>query len=72
MAQQGRALLSDITDTRIRRGGIESVAELGGAIDEHIATHNAKPKPFIWTTKASDILAEVTRARATLNKYTSI
>jgi len=35
---------------------------------EYIAVHNAKPKPFIWTAKASDILAKVTRARAVLNK----
>jgi hypothetical protein len=36
--------------------------------------HNAKPKAFIWTAKASDILAKVTRARValTLNKNTSI
>ncbi|MDP3609321.1 MAG: IS630 family transposase [Methylophilus sp.] len=61
----------DITDKRIRRGVFTSVAELEAAIDEYIAVHNAKPKPFIWTTKASDILAKVTRARATLNKCTS-
>jgi len=34
--------------------------------------HNANPKPFIWTAKATDILAKVTRARAALNKRTSI
>ena len=61
----------DITDKRIRRGAFASVAELEAAINEYIAVHNAKPKPFIWTTKASDILAKITRARATLNKYTS-
>ncbi len=61
----------DITDKRIRRGAFASVAELEAAINEYIAVHNAKPKPFIWTAKASDILAKVTRARTTLNKYTS-
>lgn len=61
----------DITEKRIRRGVFTSVSELNTAIDEYIATHNANPKPFIWTAKASDILAKVTRARATLNKYTS-
>ena len=30
------------------------------------------PKPFIWTAKASDILAKVTRARAKLNKMQSV
>jgi hypothetical protein len=44
---------------------------LEAAINEYIATHNDDPKPFIWTAKASDILAKVTRARAALNKNTS-
>jgi transposase len=60
-----------ITDKRIRRGVFTSVPELEAAINEYIAVHNAKPKPFIWTAKASDILAKVTRARAVLNKNTS-
>ena len=61
----------DITDKRIRRGVFTSVPELATAINEYIAVHNAKPKPFIWTAKATDILAKVTRARAALNKSTS-
>ena len=62
----------DITDKRIRRGVFTSVAVLEEAINEYIAVHNANPKPFIWTAKASDILAKVTRASAALNKSTSI
>ena len=61
----------DITDKRIRRGVFASVPDLEAAINEYIAAHNANPKPFIWTAKASDILAKVTRARAALNKSTS-
>jgi transposase len=61
----------DITDKRIRRGVFPSVSDLKAAINEYIAAHNAKPKPFIWTAKASDILAKVTRARAALHKSTS-
>jgi transposase len=61
----------DITDKRIRRGVFTSVPELEAAINEYIAAHNVKPKPFIWTVKATDILAKVTRARAALNKNTS-
>ena len=60
----------DITDKRIRRGVFKSVADLKAAIAEYIAVHNDNPKPFIWTAKASDILAKVTRARAVLNKCT--
>jgi len=62
----------DITDKRIRRGVFSNVADLEAAIKEYIALHNKNPKPFIWTAKATDILAKVTRARAALNKCTSI
>jgi transposase len=62
----------DITDKQIRRGVFKSVPDLEVAINEYIAAHNTHPKAFIWTAKASDILAKVTRARAALNKSTSI
>jgi hypothetical protein len=38
------------------------VPELVTAIDEYIAHHHAKPKPFIWTKSAGDILQKVIRA----------
>ena len=56
----------DITSKRIRRGAFSSVEVLVQAIDSYIAEHNLDPKPFIWTAKAGDILAKVTRARASL------
>ena len=56
----------DITDKRIRRDSLTSVAELELAIDLYVAHHNIQPKPFIWTARASDILAKVTRAKAAL------
>ena len=62
----------DITDKRIRRGVFKSLTDLKTAIKEYIAGHNLKPKPFIWTAQANDILAKVTRARTALNKITSI
>ena len=62
----------DITDKRIRRGMFANVAELEAAINDYIAVYNTKSKPFIWTAKASDILAKVTPARTVLNKSTSI
>jgi hypothetical protein len=40
------------------------VAGLELAIDLYVAHHNIDPKPFIWTARASDILAKVTRAKA--------
>lgn len=62
----------DITEQRIRRGVFHSVADLEAAIADYIATHNANPKPFVWTAKASDILEKVKRGRAKLNKLQSV
>ena len=56
----------DITDKRIRRDSFTGVAELELAIDLYVAHHKYAPKPFIWTARASDILAKVTRAKAAL------
>jgi len=61
----------DLTMQSVRRGVFRSVSELIAAIEEHIAAHNANPKPFIWTAKASDILEKVTRARSKLQNVHS-
>lgn len=57
----------DITENRIRRGVFRSVRELESAIQTYITSHNAAPKPFIWTATAKDILAKVARARKVLD-----
>ena len=57
----------DITTERIRRGVFTSVPELITAIDDYIAHHNVKPKPFIWTKTARDILQKVIRANSRLS-----
>ena len=56
-----------LTVNRLRRGVFTSVPELIGAIDEYIAHHNTKPKPFIWTKSARDILQKVIRANSRLS-----
>jgi hypothetical protein len=56
----------DITVNRLRRGVFTSVPELVTVIDEYIARHNIKPKPFIWTKSAADILQKVIRANSRL------
>jgi transposase len=61
----------DITQNRIRNGVFKSVPQLEQAIRDYIDHHNANPKTFVWTKKAEDILAKVTRARAALNKIPS-
>jgi transposase len=57
----------DITTERLRRGVFSSVPELVAAIDEYIAHHNTRPKPFIWTKSARDILQKVIRANSRLS-----
>jgi len=57
----------DLTANRLRRGIFRSVLELIDALDEYVDRHNEKPKPFIWTAKANDILAKVLRARTALD-----
>ena len=58
----------DLTVQRLRGDIFRSVAELEQAIEDYLRQHNHAPKPFIWTAKASDILAKITRARASLDK----
>ncbi len=58
----------DLTMSRLRRDSFPSVDTLIAAIEHFIASHNRRPKPFVWTAKATDILEKVKRARATLDK----
>src|ERR1017187_4516414 len=57
----------DISENRLRRGVFSSVPELVTAIDEYVTHHNTKPKPFIWTASAHDILQKVIRANSRLS-----
>jgi len=57
----------DITENHIRRGVFRSVDELECTILEAIDKYNDAPRPYIWTAKANDILANVIRARAAQN-----
>jgi transposase len=61
----------DLTTNQIRRGVFQDLEQLITAIGNYIDHHNENPKPFIWTTKANDILEKVTRAQTTLNKRRS-
>jgi transposase len=62
----------DLTANRLRRGVFRDVMELIEAIDRYVDQHNERPKPFIWTAKASDILEKVKRARQTLLNVQSV
>ena len=57
----------DISENRLRRGVFTSVPELVTAINQYIAHHNTKPKPFIWTKSARDILEKVIRPNSRLS-----
>ena len=55
---------SEITQRRIRRGTFKSVAALTQAITDYIRSRNKRPRPFVWTATASDIIRKVQRSRA--------
>ena len=50
-----------LTNKQIRRGIHRSTRELQEAIRRFIDHHNARPKPFVWTKTADEILAAVGR-----------
>ena len=62
----------DLTQNRLRRGVFRDIPELVEAVESYIDKHNENPKPFIWTAKASDILAKVNRARQALHNVQSV
>jgi hypothetical protein len=67
VVEHGERFFRDLTENRLRRGVFRSVEELMTATFDYIDHHNEKPKPFIWTAKAADILEKVKRARAALH-----
>lgn len=60
---------AEITAKRIRRGSYSSVDDLEGAIYDYLLQHNAKPKPFVWSKTAEDI---ITRERSALDALDEI
>ena len=62
----------ELTEKRLRRGVFRSVDELVSVIEEHVAHHNENPKGFAWTKKADEILEKVARAKAALDKISSV
>jgi transposase len=62
----------DLTQNHIRRGIFKDIEQLIMGIGDYIDGHNQNPKPFIWTAKACDILAKVSRAKIARNKRLSV
>jgi hypothetical protein len=59
---------AEITARRIRRGSYSSVDDLEGAIYDHLVQHNTKPKPFVWSKTAEDIIARERHALDALDQ----
>lgn len=59
---------AEITTRRIRRASYSSVDELETAIYDYLLQHNARPKPFVWTKSAGDILTRERRALDALDE----
>lgn len=59
---------AEITAKRIRRGSYSSVDDLEGAIYDYLLKHNAKPKPFVWSKTAKDIITRERRALDALDQ----
>ncbi len=56
----------EITTKRIRRGSFPSVGALVQAIEEYLQHNNEHPRPFVWTASVDQILAKVSKCKATL------
>jgi transposase len=50
-----------LTEKQLRRGVHRSTRELEAAIRQYIAITNQRPKPFVWTKTADEILTTVAR-----------
>lgn len=59
---------AEITAKRIRRGSYSSVDDLEDAIYDYLLQHNAKPKPFVWSKTAEDIIIRERRALDALDE----
>lgn len=53
---------AEITTRRIRPGSYSSADDLENTIRDYLLHHNAKPKPFVWTKSAENILIRERRA----------
>jgi transposase len=50
-----------LTRRRLQRGVFHSLVDLQAAIHRHLAEHNLRPKPFVWTADPNRIIEKVNR-----------
>lgn len=55
----------DLTEDVVREGSFESVRQLVLAMEAYLAERNLAPKRYVWRKKGEEILAKISRARAT-------
>ena len=65
-------LFRELRGNRIKRSDFHSEVDLEVVIADHIKRHNAKPKLFIWSGRASKKLEKVTQGRKSLDKSQSV
>ena len=58
----GERCFRELTVRALRRGVFHSVPDPTASIQNHVAAYTHKPSPMVWTPKATDILAKVSRA----------
>jgi hypothetical protein len=59
---------AEITAKRMRRGTHYRFNDFEGAIYDYLLQHNAKPKPFVWSKTAVDIINRERRALDALDE----
>ncbi len=59
---------AEITNRRIRRGICSSAGDLEDAIHDYLLPHDTRPKPFVRTKSAEDILTRERRALDALDE----
>ena len=60
--------LAEQTGRAVGRGSFSSVPSFIAAVVEFIEQWNPKPKPWVWTAKAEDILAKIQRGQRRLEQ----
>ena len=55
----------DLTQDVVREGSFGSVRELVRSMETYLAERNLAPKRYVWRKKGEEILAKISRARAT-------
>jgi hypothetical protein len=68
LSRVSQRFFAEITSKRNRRGSYTSVDDPESAIYDYLLLHNAKPKPFVWTKTADDILKRERRALNALDE----